>query len=96
MTHIEILRFFNKWRRGDAESGALDAAGITPQMIGQAIDACVADAERYQHLLENAVSSYSDERVPTLVCRFDLPLDGWRDEVSRRIDAAASREALNG
>lgn len=48
MTHIEILRFFNKWRRGDAESGALDAAGITPQMIGQAIDACIADAERWR------------------------------------------------
>lgn len=52
-------------------------------------------AERYRWLLENAVSSYSGEQLPVLVCRFDLPVDGWRDEVSRRIDAAMSREAAH-
>lgn len=60
------------------------------------LEACRKDAERYRHLLENAVGSYSGEQVPVLVCRFDLPVDGWREEVSRRIDASVSLEAIHG
>ncbi|WP_061238198.1 hypothetical protein [Ectopseudomonas composti] len=59
------------------------------------LEACRKDAERYRNLLENAVGSYSGEQVPVLVCRFDLPVDGWREEVSRRIDAAVSLEAIH-
>lgn len=53
--------------------------------------AAEADAKRYRHLLENAVSKHSAEQTPVLVCSFDLPLNDWRNEVSRRIDAAMER-----
>ncbi|TRO24853.1 hypothetical protein EQ826_15440 [Ectopseudomonas mendocina] len=85
MTHIEILRFFNKWRRGDAESGALDAAGITPQMIGQAIDACIADAERYQWLRDGETAG---------VVTWDLPELWFLD--SAGVDAAVDKVRLSG
>lgn len=94
MTNTEILRIYNDWRQDKTNGRVPEDYGITPRMITEALDAVVRNAGRYEHLLENAVSSYSDERVPTLVCRFDLPLDGWRDEVSRRIDADKARYEL--
>ena len=50
------------------------------------------DAERYRHLLENAVSAHSGEKAPVLVCALDLPLISWREEVSRRIDTSITKE----
>ncbi len=93
MNHIEILRFFNKWRRGAAESGALDAAGITPQMIGQAIDACIADAERYQWLRDKS------EAVHSFYLSTPIWMTGVRVrqvDVDRSIDAARALEKANG
>lgn len=94
MTNTEILRIYNAWRQDKTNGRVPEDYGITPRMITEALDAVVRDAARYEHLLENAVSSYSDERVPTLVCRFDVPLEEWREEVGRRIDADKARADL--
>jgi len=64
--------------------------GSIGALIGR-LRAAEADAKRYRHLLENAVSKCSAEQTPVLVCQFDLPLNDWRNEVSRRIDAAMER-----
>jgi hypothetical protein len=48
MTHIEILRTFNNWRRDMVGEKTLEDFGITPRMIGEALDAVIRDAERYQ------------------------------------------------
>jgi len=72
----------------DRVAGALPSVRA---MIAR-LRAAEADAKRYRHLLENAVSKHSAEQTPVLVCQFDLPLNDWRNEVSRRIDAAMERE----
>lgn len=48
MTNIEILRTFNDWRRDMVGEKTLEDFGITPRMIGEALDAVIKDSERYQ------------------------------------------------
>lgn len=39
MTPVQILRAYNAWRRDDTgELSTLDELGITPRMIGEALD----------------------------------------------------------
>jgi len=42
--HLEILRQYNAWRRGEDER-AFCETGLTPAQIGQAIDAAIAECE---------------------------------------------------
>ena len=48
--HKQILRTFNAWRRDEVGDRTLEDFGITPRMIGEALDAVIKDAERYQKL----------------------------------------------
>lgn len=50
MTHIEILRTYNNWRRDMVGEKTLEDFGITPRMIGEALDAVIKDAERWKWL----------------------------------------------
>lgn len=50
MTHIEILRTYNDWRRDRTGNRTLEDFGITPRMIGEALDAVIKDAERWKWL----------------------------------------------
>ena len=50
MTNIEILRTLNNWRRDRTGNLTLEDFGITPRMIGEALDAVIKDAERYEFL----------------------------------------------
>jgi len=65
MTHIEILRTYNNWRRDMVGEKTLEDFGITPRIIGEALDAVIKDAESRVPLYEAV------ERACT-----DLP-DGW-------------------
>ncbi|XAI95198.1 hypothetical protein [Leptolyngbya phage Lbo-JY16] len=94
MTNTEILCIYNDWRQDKTNGRVPEDYGITPRMITEALDAVVRDAGRYEHLLENSVSSYGYELVPTLVCRFSLQAEGWREEIGRRIDADKVRSEL--
>ena len=42
--HLEILRQYNAWRRGDDERPFAET-GLIPALIGQAIDAAIAECE---------------------------------------------------
>jgi hypothetical protein len=50
MTNIEILRTYNDWRRDRTGNRTLEDFGITPRMIGEALDAVIKDAERIEYL----------------------------------------------
>jgi hypothetical protein len=50
-----------------------------------------ADAKRYRWLLEDCTTAHHGEQRPVLVCAFELPVIGWREEIARRIDAAMER-----
>lgn len=52
------------------------------------------DAERYRWLIENSVCALKRNTHPVLVCSSNLPVIGWREEITRRIDAAAIRAAM--
>ena len=69
----------------------LDCALPSVRAMIARLRAAEADAKRYRHLLDNAVSKHIGQHTPVLVCSFDLPLNDWRNEVSRRIDAAMER-----
>ena len=62
MTNIEILRTFNAWRRDEVGDRTLDDFGITPRMIGEALDAVIKDAERYRWITENCDIDYRGHR----------------------------------
>ena len=68
MTHIEILRTYNDWRRDMVGEKTLEDFGITPRMIGEALDAVIRDAERYRQLRDGsgwpAVFDNSDDPEP--------------------------------
>ena len=57
MTNIEILRTFNDWRRDRTGNRTLEDFGITPRMIGEALDAVIKDAERLDWLDQFIVSA---------------------------------------
>jgi hypothetical protein len=59
-------------------------------------EALLVDAGRYRYLLDRALSSHSGEKTPVLICAFDLPLSGWRDEICRRIDCAMQSNTEEG
>ena len=58
MTNIEILRTYNDWRRDRTGNRTLEDFGITPRMIGEALDAVIKDAERMEWL-ESAWGGYT-------------------------------------
>ena len=58
MNNIEILRTFNNWRRDMVGEKTLEDFGITPRMIGEALDAVIKDAER-MGWLESAWGGYT-------------------------------------
>lgn len=68
MTSIEILRTFNNWRRDMVGEKTLEDFGITPRMIGEALDAVIKDAEMYRQLRDGsgwpAVFDNSDDPEP--------------------------------
>lgn len=69
----------------------------TPDTIISLLDeleACRKDAERYRWLLENSVCALNGNTHPVLVCSSNLPVIGWREEITRRIDAAAIHAAI--
>lgn len=49
--HLQVLREYNAWRRGDDARGFSDT-GLAPAAIGQAIDATVIECERSRRVLE--------------------------------------------
>ena len=51
MTHIEILRIYDDWRRDRTGNRTLEDFGITPSMIGEALDAVIKDARCFKWLL---------------------------------------------
>ena len=66
--HKQILRTFNAWRRDEVGDRTLEDFGITPRMIGEALDAVIKDAERYRQLRDGsgwpAVFDNSDDPEP--------------------------------
>lgn len=42
--HLEVLRQYNAWRRGDDER-TFDETGLTPAQVGQAIDSVIDECE---------------------------------------------------
>lgn len=53
MDHVDYLRRYNAWRRGEDER-TMDEAGISPEQIGQAIVAAIAEIETLRRLLRAA------------------------------------------
>lgn len=69
MTHVEILRTFNDWRRDRTGNLTLEDFGITPRMIGEALDAVIKDAERWEYAYRHDVDLgiHSDCYVDDLI-----------------------------
>ena len=86
MTHIEILRTFNNWRRDMVGEKTLEEFGITPSMIGEALDAVIKDAERYQKLKDawgdDFLVGYLDSNVHP--SEWDAIIDSHQIKVSQQ------------
>ena len=86
MTHIEILRTFNNWRRDMVGEKTLEDFGITPSMIGEALDAVIKDAERYQKLKDawgdDFLVGYLDSNVHP--SEWDAIIDSHQIKVSQQ------------
>jgi len=50
------------------------------------------DAARYRWLVEDCTTKHHGEQRPVLVCAYENPVIGWREEIARRIDAAMGRD----
>lgn len=94
--HKEILRTYNSCRRDETGGKTLEDFGITPKMVGEAIDAVLKDAERYEWLCASAWYVGPEPRG-------DTESVSWHDKnetrggVSVAIDAARSEGvARNG
>ena len=85
MTHIEILRTYNDWRRDMVGEKTLEDFGITPRMIGEALDAVINDARCFQWLLNQG-----DSCQWMNILRVD-PDDF--DSLEKAIDAAMAKES---
>lgn len=85
MTHIEILRTYNNWRRDMVGEKTLEDFGITPRMIGEALDAVIKDAERIDILADYAVIEGFvgvDNDIYDLSC--DVAERNGREEASKQ------------
>lgn len=51
--HKEILKTYNAWRRDETGGKTLEDFGITPKMVGEAIDAVLLEAQRYAWLRDS-------------------------------------------
>jgi hypothetical protein len=92
MTNIEILRTYNDWRRDRTGNRTLEDFGITPRMIGEALDAVIKDAERYQWLRAYAHVALMDYEMTDLFSYNDEIIDKKVDEL-RSTDAAMAKES---
>jgi len=54
--------------------------------------AAEVDAARYRWLVEDCTTKHHGEQRPVLVCAYENPVIGWREEIARRIDAAMGRD----
>ena len=89
MTNIEILRTFNDWRRDRTGNRTLEDFGITPRMIGEALDAVIKDAERLDWF-DMECEGYGFEDIQE---GNRWVIDGPFRTVRDAIDAAISKES---
>jgi hypothetical protein len=65
MTNIEILRTYNEWRRDRTGNLTLEDFGITPRMIGEALDAVISGHEMQLDALEHIEVTCQRSRAST-------------------------------
>lgn len=102
MTHIEILRIYNDWRRDRTGNRTLEDFGITPRMIGEALDAVISGHEMQRDALEHIEvtcqrSRTSTRRLRWIEQRARYALDGKPysdDAFDLPKDATSSAEKL--
>lgn len=65
MTNIEILRTYNAWRRDEVGDRTLEDFGITPKMVGEAIDALINGYVMQRDALEHIEVTCQRSRTST-------------------------------